>query len=273
MRRALRNKSLVFGSLIVLAVLAVAAFAPWLTRWDPDVMDMANRLAPPGGGHWLGTDNFGRDLWTRLAYGSRLSVMIALISVAASATLGTFIGMAAGYFGGWVDLIVMRLVDIFLGFPVIILALALVAALGPGPVNVSIALVAVFWTQYARVVRANTLAEREKDYVQAARAIGATHWRILFRHILPNVMGPVLVLATLGLGTAIISESALSFLGLGVQPPEPSWGWTLSYGMRFLRDDPYLSTFAGLAIMVTVLGFNLMGDGLRDFLDPKGLSR
>jgi peptide/nickel transport system permease protein len=167
----------------------------------------------------------------------------------------------------------MRLVDLFLGFPALILALALVAALGPGAVNVTIALVAVFWTEYARVVRAITLSEGEREYVAAARALGASNGRILFRQILPNTLGPVVVLATLGIGTAIVAESGLSFLGFGVQPPTPTWGWTLAYGMRFLRSDVWLSTIPGLFIMMTVLGFNLFGDGLRDYLDPKARTK
>ncbi|HED04965.1 MAG TPA: ABC transporter permease [Candidatus Fraserbacteria bacterium] len=273
MHRVLRNRSLVLGALIIFAILFVAVFASWLVSFPLNEMNMAHRLAPPDSEHWMGTDNFGRDLWTRIAFGSRLSLLIALSSVGVSATLGTLIGLSVAYFGGWLDLLFMRVVDVFLGFPVIILALTLVAVLGSGPVNVTIALIAVFWTQYVRVVRSIALAERERDYVEAARAIGASSWRILSHHLLPNSLGPVIVLATLGLGTAIVAESALSFLGFGVQPPAPSWGWTLAYGMRYLRVDPYLSIFPGLAIMITVLGFNLFGDGLRDLLDPRGISR
>lgn len=260
------------GSLLVLATLVVALFAPWVAGHGVDQMDMAHRLAPPGARHWLGTDNFGRDMWARIAFGARPSVAIALASVTLSAIVGIVAGLVAGYHGGWIDLIVMRVVDIFLGFPAIILVLGLVAALGPGAVNVSVALIAVFWTQYARVVRATTLSEREREYVGAARAAGATASRILFRHILPNSLGPIIVLATLGVGTAIVTESTLSFLGFGVQPPAPSWGWTLAYGMKFLRADPYLSAVPGMAIMLTVLGFNLLGDGLRDLLDARDAS-
>ena len=272
MRTAVRSPSFVIGGAIVSAIFAIAAFAPWLTAFEPEQMDMANRLAPPGGEHLLGTDNFGRDLWTRAAFGSRISVAIALISVGAAMLIGTAVGLVSGYLGGWVDLVLMRIVDVFLGFPALILALAVVAVLGPGIVNVSIALIAVFWTEYARVVRATTLSEREREYVMAARAVGASKARILVREILPNTLGPVVVIATLGLGTAIVAESALSFLGFGVQPPAPTWGWTLAYGMRFLRTDVWLSAVPGLAIMLTVLGFNLLGDGLRDLLDPKGVS-
>ena len=272
MRKAYRNPSLVVGGAIVAAIFIIAVFAPWLTGFEPDQMDMANRLAPPGRGHILGTDNFGRDLWTRAAFGSRVSVVIALLSVGVAMVIGTTVGLISGYFGGWVDLIIMRVVDIFLGFPALILALAVVAVLGPGVINVSIALIVVFWTEYARVVRAIVLSEREREYVMAAQAIGASTPRILFHEIFPNTIGPVVVLATLGLGTAIVAESALSFLGFGVPPPTPTWGWTLSFGRRFLRTNVWLSAVPGFAIMITVLGFNLLGDGLRDYLDPKGVS-
>ena len=267
------NVSLVTGLAISLAILFAAIAAPVLATHGVEQMDMRNRFAGPSLGHWLGTDNFGRDLWTRLIFGARVSLTIALIPVFVAATLGTLVGIIAGYFGGWIDLLLMRVADVFLGFPALILVLAIVAVLGPGILNVSLALVVVFWTDYARVVRSSTLVLREQAYVLAARAVGASHLRILFKEILPNAWGPVLVLATLGLGNAILTESALSFLGFGVPPPQPTWGWTLAYGTRFMRSEPWLAIISGLAIMVTVLGFNLLGDGLRDLLDPKGLSR
>jgi peptide/nickel transport system permease protein len=267
-RRASLN-STCLGAILVGAMLATAGFAPWLTRFDPEQMDLENRLAGPSARHWLGTDNFGRDLWTRVAFGARISLTIALASVGGAALLGTAVGLASGYFGGWVDLLLMRVVDLVLGFPALILILALVAALGPGAAQVGLALVALFWTETARVVRAITLAEREKEYVTAARALGAGSLRILFRQILPAAFGPILVLAALGIGTAVVAESGLSFLGFGVPPPAPSWGWTLAYGMRFLRTDAWLSTVPGLFILLTVLGFNLLGEGLRDRLAPR----
>jgi peptide/nickel transport system permease protein len=272
MTRFLRNTPLAIGAVLVLAVVLVAAFHPLLSPYAVEQMDMRNRLSGPTFDHWLGTDNFGRDLWTRLAHGSAISLAIALGSVAAAMAVGVVVGLLSGYLGGWVDLTLMRLVDLFLGFPALILAMAVIAVLGPGAVNVAIALILVFWTQYARVVRAIVLAERAREYVRAAQAIGAGPLRIMLRHILPNAIGPVVVLATLGVGTAIVAESGLSFLGLGVQPPTPTWGWTLSYGLRFLRSDPWMSTVAGLTIMLTVLGFNLLGDGLRDQLDPRGMA-
>jgi peptide/nickel transport system permease protein len=269
MRALHRNPSLFCGGLLVGAVLFAAMFHAWLSPYTPEQMDMARRLAPPGVAHWLGTDNFGRDLATRLAHGAGVSLSIALGATAAAAIFGTAVGLLCGYCRGTVDLVLMRIVDIVLGFPSLILVMALVALLGPGPRNLAVALAAVFWTQYARVVRAAALSERERDYILAAEAIGVGTLRILFRHLLPNIAAPLIVLATLGVGVAIVSESGLSFLGLGVQPPTPSWGWTLAYGLRYLRSDPWMSTAAGLTIMVTVTGFNLLGNGLRDLLDPR----
>ena len=273
MPRAAGNLSLVVGGAIVLAILLFALFGPALSGYSVEGMDMRSRFATPSAEHWLGTDNFGRDLWTRMSVGARVSVSIALMSVGLAVLVGATVGLVCGYLGGWVDMVVMRVVDVFLGFPPIVLALAIVAGLGPGVANLTISLAAVFWTEYARVVRSVTLAQREMDYVTAAVALGASSSRIVFLEILPNAIGPVIVLGTLGLGTAIIAESGLSFLGFGVEPPTPTWGWTLAYGTRYLRSDPWLSTVAGLAIMVTVLGFNLFGDGLRDILDPRGVAQ
>jgi peptide/nickel transport system permease protein len=267
------NASLSVGGFVVIAVVAVALLAPWLTAGGPEEMDMAARLAPPSSAHWLGTDNFGRDLWTRTAFGARISLSIGLLSVFSAMLVGTLVGLIAGYFGGLTDHVLMRLSDLFLGFPPFILVLGLVAALGPGVSSVTIALVAVFWTEYARVVRAITLSESRREFVTAARALGASHSNVLFRQILPRTFGPIAVLATLGVGTAIVAESGLSFLGFGVEPPAPTWGWTLAYGTRYLRTNLWLSTVPGLAILLTVLGFNLLGDGLRDRLDPRSLLR
>ena len=264
-----RRVSLIAGGAIVALMVATAIFAPLVTGHDPEEMDMANRLAAPSAEHLLGTDNFGRDMWARMAFGARVSLTIGLVSVTVAALVGTLVGLAAGYYGGWIDTVLMRVVDLFLGFPPIILALALVAALGPGVENVTLALIAVFWTQYARVVRSVTLVEVSQGYVAAARAGGLPGWRVVARHVFPGTVGPVIVLATLGIGTAIVAESGLSFLGFGVQPPTPTWGWTLAYGMRFLRTDAWLSTIPGLFIMITVLGFNVFGDGLRDVVDRR----
>lgn len=271
--KAFRNTSLVIGGLITLTIIILAVFAPALATHGVEQMDMRNRFAGPSWDHLLGTDNFGRDLWSRLVWGARVSLSIAVIAVVFSVIIGTIVGLVAGYFGGWVDLVLMRITDIFLGVPAIVLALAIVAILGPGMLNVALALIVVAWTEYARVVRSTTLVLREQNYVQAARALGASPSRILFKEILPNAMGPIIVLSSLGLGTAIISESALSFLGFGLPPPTPTWGWTLAYGTKFIRDAPWLSIISGASIMITVLGFNLLGDGLRDTLDPRQLSR
>ena len=273
MRRWRANPSLLLGGAISLTVIGIAVFAPWITWWPVDRMDMAHRLAGPTALHWLGTDNFGRDLWTRIALGARISLAISICSVALAVFIGGILGVVAGYFGGWTDLLLMRLADIFLGFPSLLLALGLLAVLGPGWGNTATALVAAFWAEYARVARASVLTLREAEFVVAARAIGSTHFRVLRRTVLPNALGPVIVLATLGLGTAVVAESGLSFLGFGVPPPSPTWGWTLAYGTRYLRTAPWMASVAGLAIMITVLGFNLLGDGLRDWLDPRGETR
>ncbi|MDE0305715.1 MAG: ABC transporter permease [Albidovulum sp.] len=273
MKSLFGNLSLTIGGTIVLAVILFALFGTLVSGYEPEQMNMKDRFSLPSSDHWLGTDNFGRDLWTRMAVGARVSLTVALCSVAIAVVVGTAVGIVSGYLGGAFDLVTMRIVDVFLGFPPIVLALAIVAALGPGMLNLTLSLAAIFWTEYARVVRSVTLAQREADYVTAAVAIGAGNSRILFVEILPNVVGPIIVLATLGIGTAIIAESGLSFLGFGIEPPTPTWGWTLSYGTRYLRAEPWLSTVAGLAIMITVLGFNLFGDGLRDHLDPRGIAR
>jgi peptide/nickel transport system permease protein len=267
-----RNLPLCTGCIIAAAIFFVALLHTWLAPYSVEQMDMAQRLARPSATHWLGTDNFGRDLATRLAYGAAVSLSIGLSATAAAALIGTTVGLICGYCRGWIDLLMMRIVDIVLGFPALILVMALVSVLGPGARNLAVALAAVFWTQYARVVRAAALSERTRDYIRAAEAIGASPLRILARHMLPNIAGPLIVLATLGVGVAIVSESGLSFLGLGVQPPTPSWGWTLAYGLRYLRSDPWMSTAAGLTIMITVTGFNLLGDGLRDLFDPRALT-
>jgi peptide/nickel transport system permease protein len=273
MRRWRGNLSLVVGCSISALMIAIALFAPWITWWPVDKMDMAHRLAGPSTQHWLGTDNFGRDLWTRIALGARISLAISICSVAAATLIGSAVGLIAGYFGGWLDLLLMRLADIFLGFPALLLALGLLAVLGPGWSNTVIALIAAFWAEYARMARAAVLALRQAEFVVAARAIGGTHAHVLRRAVLPNAVGPVIVLATLGLGTAVVAESGLSFLGFGVPPPAPTWGWSLAYGTRYLRTAPWMASVVGLAIMITVLGFNLLGDGLRDWLDPRGQTR
>lgn len=264
------NKSVVIGGTLTLIVVLAALLAPVLSPDNPNVMDMPNRLlGPMQHGHLLGTDEFGRDVLTRLLYGAQASLTVGFISVGLALLIGVPIGLIAGYYGGWLDMVIMRIVDIVLSFPFFLLAIGLVAVLGPGELNVIIALGLVFWTSYARVVRASTMALREEEYVQAARTVGSSDLRILFANILPNCLAPIVVLATLGIGQAIVAEATMSFLGLGVQPPTPSWGWMLAYGMKFIQSAPHLSLFPGIAIMITVLGFNLLGDGIRDLSDTK----
>jgi ABC-type dipeptide/oligopeptide/nickel transport system permease subunit len=270
LRTVLQSKAVLIGGAIVIAVILAALCTPILATHDPYEMNVKDRLLKPTeGGHLLGTDQFGRDLYTRILYGARVSLEVGIVSVGLALVIGVTLGLIAGYYGGWLDTLIMRIVDIVLSFPVLLLAIAFVAALGPGIENVIIALALVYWTSYARLVRANVLAIKEEEYVQAARTIGSSDFRIIFYNILPNCLAPIVVVATLGLGQAIVAEATLSFLGLGIQPPESSWGWTLAFGMKFLQDAPHLSIYPGIAIMITVLGFNLLGDGIRDLTDTK----
>jgi peptide/nickel transport system permease protein len=264
-----RNRAAMAGLVVVTLLVFAAIFAPFLAPYNPYTVDLTQRLQPPGGAHVLGTDELGRDILSRLIYGARVALWVGIVTVALAGLIGISAGLVAGYSGGRWDAIIMRLVDVFLAFPVIILAIAIVAVRGPGLTNVLIALALVYWTSYARVARATVLVLREEEYTWAARTLGASSPRIMLRHLLPNALAPMVVLASLGMGNAILAEAALSFLGLGIQPPEASWGSMLNTGMQFLRDASYLSTFPGLAIFVTVLGFNLLGDGLRDALDPR----
>lgn len=257
------------GAVIIVVFVLVAVFADQLAPYPPNKITLSQRFIPPNLEHWMGTDNLGRDILSRIIYGARISLWVGILTVGLAMLIGVPAGLFAGYVRGPADSILMRLVDIFLAFPVIILAIAIVAVRGPGLVNVMLALVAVYWVTYARVTRGVTLVLREEDYVTAAHAIGVPSWRIMLRHLLPNSLAPILVLATLGLGSAILAEAALSFLGLGIQPPEASWGSMLNFGMQFLREAPWLTIFPGVAIFLTVLGFNLIGDGIRDAMDPR----
>ncbi|WP_411503376.1 nickel transporter permease [Brevibacillus centrosporus] len=270
LRNAARSKAVLIGGIIVLAVVLAAILAPLLSTHDPYEMNVKERLLDPlEGGHLLGTDQFGRDLYTRILYGAQVSLEVGIVSVSLALVIGVTLGLISGYYGGWIDTVIMRFVDIVLSFPVLLLAIAFVAALGPGIENVIIALALVYWTSYARLVRATVLSIKEEEYVQAARTIGSSDFRIIVYNILPNCLAPIIVVATLGLGQAIVAEATLSFLGLGIQPPESSWGWTLAFGMKFIQDAPHLSIYPGVAIMLTVLGFNLLGDGIRDLTDTK----
>jgi peptide/nickel transport system permease protein len=272
LRRLLVHPGAVVGGVIVALVLVVAVAAPVLTPHEPDQRNIRERFAPPSAQHLLGTDNFGRDTLTRILYGSRISLQVATTAVALAALIGVLLGSIAGFFGGTLDQAIMRVVDVFLSFPPILLALLLVAAIGTSAFSVTVALGLIYWTAYARVIRSSILALKEEDFVEANRALGARWYRTLFRHVLPNSLAPIIVVASVGMGNAVTAEAALSFLGLGIQPPTPSWGSILNTGLQFLRQTPYLATFPGAAIMITVLGFNLLGDGLRDALDPRASS-
>jgi peptide/nickel transport system permease protein len=256
------------GAVIVFVTVVAAVFGPWVVPYDPSSQELALRLSGPTGAHWFGLDELGRDIFARVLSGARISLVVGLVVVSVSSTIGIVLGAIAGYFGGRVDEAISRVVDILLAFPGLLLAIALVAVLGPSLTNVVLALSLIGWVGYARLVRGQVLRTRELEFVQAAKALGATTPRILARHVIPTTLPAVTVQATLGMGGAILAEAALSFLGLGVQPPTPSWGTMLSYGRGHLLDAPHLTIFPGLAIAVLVLGFNFLGDGLRDRLDP-----
>ncbi len=270
-----KNKSAVFGFFIVLILVILAIFAPFLAPHMPTDQNLAHRLLPPmweEGGmsqYFLGTDDFGRDLFSRIIYGARISLMVGAISVGLSLTFGLVMGMTAAYFGGVTDLIIMRIVDIMLSIPAILLAIVVVSILGPSLTNAMIAIGIVGIPIYARVVRASVLAEREKEYVIASRINGSSNTRLMFKVILPNAATPIIVQSTMGFASAVLEAAGLSFLGLGAQPPTPEWGAMLSDSLQFIMTAPWMIFYPGLAIFLTVLGFNLMGDGLMDVLDPK----
>lgn len=256
------------GAFIVLVAVVAAVVGPWVVPFDPAAQQLSLRLEGPSAAHWFGLDELGRDIFARVLAGARISLLVGLVIVGVSSTVGIALGSVAGYAGGRVDEAISRMIDILLAFPGLLLAIALVAVLGPSLTNVVLALSLIGWVGYARLVRGQVLRAREFEFVQAARALGATTSRILVRHIIPSTLPAVTVQATLGMGGAILAEAALSFLGLGVQPPTPSWGTMLSYGRGHLLDAPHLTIFPGLAIAMLVLGFNFLGDGLRDRLDP-----
>jgi ABC-type dipeptide/oligopeptide/nickel transport system permease subunit len=259
------------GVIVLLVLLAIAA--PFFARHDPFGVDLINSLEPPSFQHWFGTDIQGRDVWARLVYGARVSLSVGIVSQGIALTLGVILGLVAGFYGKWVDEVVMRLADVTLAFPTLLLLIALVAALQPSLTVVFITIGFVGWAGMARLVRGQVLVVREMEFVQAERALGAGDIRILMRHILPSVVAPVVIAATLGVAGAIMAESSLSFLGLGVQPPTPSWGSMIADGRDLyqLRHAPWTSLFPGLAIGAAVLGFNLLGDALRDAIDPRAV--
>lgn len=269
MERLVRNHVGFVGFLLCVLVLAFAAFAPWLATHDPLVQSIRERFQGPSVAHWLGTDNFGRDLWSRILFGYRTSIGTAVGAVTIATLVGGAAGLTAAYVGGWTDRLIMRLMDVLLAFPIILLAIAVLAVLGPGSVNTGLAIGIVYTPIFARLARGPALSVLSWDYVAAARALGAPARRIVLRHVLPNIAAPLMVQVTLSLSTAILVEASLSFLGLGTQPPTPSLGLMLSDSRDYLLLSPWTSVFSGLAILVASFGFNLFGDGLRDLLDPR----
>jgi peptide/nickel transport system permease protein len=269
LRKALRHGLVVGGGSIVLLLGVLAAFGASLAPYDPLAMDFGARFAPPSWAHPFGTDDFGRDLFSRVLHGAAVSFQVAFIAVGISGVAGVALGVLAGYLGGWLDEAIMRAMDVLFAFPAVLLAITVMAVLGRGVENAMIAIAIVYMPIFARVTRGAVISVRDREFVTAARALGTGHVRIMLAHVLPNAAGPILVQTSLSLAFAILAEAALSFFGLGTQPPDPSWGRMLAEGRAFLGQAPWMGIFPGLAIMAAVLGFNLLGDGLRDVLDPR----
>lgn len=272
--RLRRNHLAMVGLLITVVLVLMSIFAPWIAPHDPIAQNLGERFIPPGSpGHWLGTDDFGRDIWSRILFGSRITLYIVLLVILTAPVAGLIIGTVAGYFGGWTDRVLMRITDIFLAFPKLILALALVAVLGPGMVNAVLAIALTSWPPYARVARAETLTVRNSDYIAAVRLQGAGAGRVIWGHIMPMCLPSVIIRVTLDMAGVILTAAGLGFLGLGVQPPLPEWGLMISAGRKFLFEQWWVATMPGLAIFIVSLGFNLLGDGLRDVLDPRSAGK
>ncbi len=269
LRRLAAHRGGATGAVLVALVVLAGVFAPLLTPYQPDQIRMEESLEPPSASHVLGTDVFGRDVATRLLYGARFSLQVSVLSRLIAIAIGTFLGLLAGYFGGRLDTVVMRLADVTLAYPGLLLLIAVVAAVGPSMAALFIALGVVGWAGVARLVRAQVLSLKEREFILAVRSLGMSHARIIGRHLLPNVVTQLIVIFSMGLGAAIMAESSMSFLGLGAQPPTASWGNMISGGLDYLRVAPWLSLSPGIVITLTVLGFNLLGDALRDVLDPK----
>ncbi len=265
----LKNPLAVIGALIIIALVVLAVFAPWFATHSPYTGQLTARLQPPGAEYWLGTDELGRDIWSRIVYGARITLMIVLLVAAISAPVGLIIGAISGYFGGWTDRILMGVTDIFLSMPKLILALAFVAALGPGIENAVIAIAITSWPAYARIARAETLTFRNSEFIAAIRLQGASAARVILRHILPLCSSSVIIRVTLDMAGIILTAAGLGFLGLGAQPPLPEWGAMISRGRAFILDQWWVATMPGFAIVIVSLGFCFLGDGLRDVLDPK----
>lgn len=268
-QRLKRNRLALIGGGVVGLLFMVSLLAPWITPADPNTINAYQVLAPPSWQHWFGTDDLGRDVFSRVLFGARISLKVGFVAVGIAVAIGTVVGLVSGYYSGIVDTFLMRVVDVMLCFPAFFLILAVITFLGPSIWYIMMIIGLTGWMGVSRLVRAETLSIREMDYITAARCIGCSDRRIIFRHILPNVMSPILVSATLGIAGAILTESALSFLGIGVQPPTPSWGNILTSGKDYIEFAWWLSLFPGLAILVTVLAYNLLGEGIRDALDPR----
>lgn len=264
-----RSPLSIVGTVLVGMIILLALLAPWIAPYDPLAQDFSVRLQPPSQAHWFGTDQFGRDIFSRVVFGSRIALQIILIVSLISGSVGAVIGWVAGYFGGRTDEVLMRLTDMFLAFPSLVLAMAFAAALGPSLPNMIFAISLVTWTPYARLARGETLRTKAQDFVEAARAMGASDARIIFRHVLPMTLSVLIVQLTLRMGTIILTAAGLGFLGLGAQPPTPEWGAMVSDGRNYLVGQWWMSTLPGAAIAASVLGFNLLGDGIRDILDPR----
>lgn len=268
-KRFSRNHLAVLGVAIILLLLVCALFAPWLAPYDPIKSNIRARLEPPTLQHFFGTDDLGRDIFSRIIFGSRISLQVGLVAVSIATSAGMLMGILAGYFGGFLDSVLMRITDILFAFPAVLLAIAIMAVLGPSTFNVMIAVGIVYIPIFARITRASILVVRNQDYVEAAQSLGVRSAGIIFRHIIPNALDAVIVQISLAMAFAILVEAALSFLGLGTQPPDPSWGSMLSFGRQYMLEAPWWTLFPGLAIFLTVFALHLIGDGLRDALDPK----
>jgi peptide/nickel transport system permease protein len=275
MERGNKNVMVVIGATIVIILIAIAALAPILPIVDPTLQNGSALTKSPSLTHWFGTDTLGRDVFSRVVWGARISLFVGTVAILFSLLIGMTLGLTAGYFGGKIDYLISGIIDLFWTFPAFLLALAFAAVLGPSLTNVMLAISVSYWASFARLVRGQALTVRERLFVEASRALGANNWRIMFTHVLPNCLAPLIVWASIGVADAITIESSLSFLGVGTQPPAASWGYMLSSAKTFIEEAPWISVFPGLAILAAILGFNLLGDGLRDVLDPrlKGLRR
>ncbi len=268
-RRLKQNKAAMFGLIVIVLLILMAIFADFIAPYGPDDQDLLARFQTPNAKHIMGTDNFGRDIFSRMIYGAQVSLKVGLLAVGIAMLIGGILGAVAGFYGGVLDNFVMRIIDILLAIPSILLAISIVAALGPELKNVMIAVGVGSIPSYARIVRASVLSLREQEFIEAARAVGANDTRLIIKHIIPNSLAPIIVQSTIGVAGAILSAAGLGFIGLGIQPPQPEWGAMLNSGRHYIRDYPHMTFFPGLAIMITIFALNLLGDGLRDALDPR----